>query len=179
MRFILAAIIAVALTPGLAAAEPAVFADLQGMTLEANWIEDMTVKPVQAPKARNFRSPRQITLTFGPGDAIKHQIIRVAGNQSRTENRQMQLDKTQPSGIGFVRWTFEDGNLVYIETMYSGARRLIVAISKKDDALTCAISAMVAREGKKPVLTLALDNVTKVELVDVKASGGSCRISKA
>ena len=125
------------------------------MTLEANWTEDMKVKPVGAPKSRDFRSPRQITLVFGPGNAIKHRIIRVAGNQSRTENRQMELDATQPSGVGFVRWAFEDGNLVYIETMYSGARRLTIAIAKKDDALTCAISASVAREGGGVLLRLA------------------------
>jgi hypothetical protein len=179
MRLNLTSIAAVALTAGIAAAEAAVYADLQGMTLEANWIEDMTLKPVGAPKPRSFHSPRQITLVFGPGDAIKHQMIRTGGNQpSRTENRQMQIDKTQPSGMGVLRWTFEDGNLVYIETMFSGARRLIVALSKKDDALTCTISAAVAREGNKPVLTLGMDLVTKIELLDVKATGGSCRISK-
>ena len=37
---------------------------------------------------------------------------------------------------------------------------------------------MVAREGNKPVLTLSLANDSKVELLDVKATGGECTISK-
>jgi hypothetical protein len=90
----------------------------------------------------------------------------------------MTIDRAQPSGIGFVRWAFEDGKLVYIETLFSGARRLIVSLDRKDGKLTCAIAAQVAREGNKPVLTIALDSSAKVELLDVKATGGDCTIRK-
>jgi hypothetical protein len=37
---------------------------------------------------------------------------------------------------------------------------------------------MVAREGDKPVLTISLANDSKVELLDVKATGGDCTIGK-
>ena len=176
---LLIAAAALVLTGQIAAAQPVSFADLQGMTLEANWIEDMTFRPVKEKTARSVRSPRQVTLNFGPDGAIKHHLIRAAGKHSRTEDRQMKIDKSQPSGIGFVRWAFEDGNLVYIETLYSGARRLIVKLDRKDGKMTCAISAQVAREGNKPALTLSLANDDKVELLDVKASGGECTITKS
>jgi hypothetical protein len=162
--------------PGLAAAEPVSVADLQGMTLEANWIENMMFRPEKEKTPRKTTSPRQVTLTFGADGAITHRMVRVAGKNSRTENRQMTIGRSQPTGIGFVRWALEDGKLVYIETLYSGARRLIVSLDKQDGKLTCAISAMVAREGDKPVLTLSLANDSKVELLDVKASGGDCSI---
>ena len=148
------------------------------MTLEANWIEALTFRLEKDKTARNTTSPRQVTLNFGPDGAIKHHLVRVAGKNSRTENRQMTIGKSQPTGIGFVRWAFEDGKLVYIETLFSGARRLMVSIDRTDGKLTCAISAMVAREGNKPVLTLSLANDSKVELLDVKATGGECTISK-
>jgi hypothetical protein len=162
-----------------AIAEPVSFADLQGMTLEANWIEDLTFRPEKEKKPRKVTSPRQVTLSFGPEGAIKHQLIRVAGKHSRTDSRQMTIEKSQPTGLGFVRWAFEDGKLVYIETLYSGARRLIVSLDRKDGKLTCAISIQIAREGNKPVLTLSLANTDKVELLDAKASGGDCTITKS
>lgn len=162
-----------------AAAQPVSFPDLQGMTIEANWIEDLTFRPLKEKKPRNVRSPRQVTLNFGPDGTIQHKLVRVAGKHSRTDNRQMTIEKSQPTGLGFVRWAFEDGNLVYIETLYSGARRLVVGLDRKDGKLTCAISIQVAREGNKPVLTISLANDEKVELLDVKASGGDCTISKS
>jgi hypothetical protein len=161
----------------VAAAEPVSFADLQGKTLEANWIEAMTYRPEKEKKPRNITSPRQVTLNFGPDGAITHKLIRAAGKHSRTENREMTLGKSQPTGIGFVRWALEDGQLVYIETLYSGARRLMVSLERKDGKLTCAISAMIAREGDKPVLTISLANTDKVELLEVKATGGDCSIT--
>ena len=63
-----------------------------------------------------------------------------------------------------------------VETLFSGARRLIVSLDRKDGKLTCAISVQVAREGNKPVLTISLANDDKVELLDVKATGGDCTI---
>lgn len=178
-RRIVIAIVALGMTGTVAASEPIAFADLQGMTLEANWIEALTFRLEKDKTARNTTSPRQVTLNFGPDGAIKHHLVRVAGKNSRTENRQMTIGKSQPTGIGFVRWAFEDGKLVYIETLFSGARRLMVSIERTDGKLTCAISAMVAREGNKPVLTLSLANDSKVELLDVKATGGECTISKS
>jgi hypothetical protein len=177
LRFPLAALLCLAGTA--AAAQPVAFADLQGMTIEANWIEDLTFRPLKEKKPRNVRSPRQVTLNFGPGGTIKHQLIRMAGKHSRTDNREMTIEKSQPTGLGFVRWAFEDGKLVYIETLLSGARRLTVSLDRKDGKLTCAISAQVAREGNKPVLTISLANDEKVELLDVKAHGGDCTISKS
>lgn len=174
---VLIAIAALCMTGAAAASEPVSFADLQGKTLEANWIENMTFRPEKEKKPRNTTSPRQVTLNFGPDGAIKHHLVRVAGKHSRTENRQMTIGKSQPTGIGFVRWALEDGKLVYIETLFSGARRLIVSLDRKDGKLTCAISAMVAREGDKPVLTISLANTDKVELLDVKATGGDCSIT--
>lgn len=176
-RRIVIAILALGMSGLVAAAEPVSFADLQGKTLEANWIEAMTYRPEKEKTPRNTTSPRQVTLNFGPDGAIKHQLIRVAGKHSRTENRQMTLGKSQPTGIGFVRWALEDGQLVYIETLYSGARRLMVRLDRKDGKLTCAISAMIAREGNKPVLTISLANTDKVELLEVKATGGDCSIT--
>ncbi len=117
-------------------------------------------------------------MQFGPDGAIKHQLIRQAAAKSRTDNRDMQIDKAQPSGIGMVRWAFEDGKLVYIETLFSGARRLIVSLDKNGDAITCTIAAMVAREGNKLVLTIALDSAAKIELLDVKATGDACKITR-
>jgi hypothetical protein len=166
------------LSASIAAAEPVAFADLEGLTLEANWIEAMTYRPEKEKTPRKTTSPRQVTLAFGPNGAIQHKLVRVAGKNSRTENRQMILGKSQPTGIGFVRWALEDGKLVYIETLYSGARRLVVSLDRQDGKLTCAISAMVAREGDKPVLTISLANDSKVELLDVKATGGDCTIGK-
>jgi hypothetical protein len=176
MRITIAAMV-LCIAGGVAAADPVAFADLQGKTLEANWIEDLTYRPEKEKKARKVASPRQVTLSFGPDGAIKHQLIRVAGKHSRTDSRQMTIEKSQPTGIGFVRWTFEGGKLIYIETLYSGARRLIVSLDRKDGKLTCAISAAVAREGNKPVWTISLANNDKVELIDVKAAGGDCTIS--
>jgi hypothetical protein len=166
------------LSASIAAAEPVAFADLDGLTLEANWIEAMTYRPEKEKTPRKTTSPRQVTLSFGPNGAIQHKLVRVAGKNSRTENRQMILGKSQPTGIGFVRWALEDGKLVYIETLYSGARRLVVSLDRQDGKLTCAIAAMVAREGDKPVLTISLANDSKVELLDVKATGGDCTIAK-
>jgi hypothetical protein len=176
MRRLLAAAFCLASTGAFA--EPVSFADLEGLTLEANWIEAMTYRPEKEKTPRKTTSPRQVTLAFGPNSAIQHKLVRVAGKNSRTENRQMILGKSQPTGIGFVRWALEDGNLVYIETLYSGARRLVVSLDRQDGKLTCAISAMVAREGNKPVLTISLANDSKVELLDVKATGGDCTIGK-
>jgi hypothetical protein len=173
------AVIALCISGGVAASEPVAFADLQGLTLEANWIEAMTFRPEKEKTPRNTTSPRQVTLNFGPDGAIKHHLVRVAGKNSRTDTRQMTIGKSQPTGIGFVRWAFEDGQLVYVETLFSGARRLIVSLDRKDGKLTCAISAMVAREGNKPVLTLSLANDSKVELLEVKATGGECTIGKS
>lgn len=178
MRILIAAT-ALCLTSAAAKAQPVAFADLQGMTIEANWIEDLTFRPLKEKTPRNVRSPRQVTLNFGPGGTIQHKLVRVAGKHSRTDNRQMTIDKSQPTGIGFVRWAFEDGNLVYIETLFSGARRLVVGLDRKDGKLTCVISIQVAREGNKPVLTISLANDEKVELLDVKASGGDCTITKS
>jgi hypothetical protein len=175
-RLLLAAAFCLATTGAFA--QPINFADLEGLTLEANWIEAMTFRPEKEKTPRKTTSPRQVTLAFGPNGAIQHKLVRVAGKNSRTENRQMILGKSQPTGIGFVRWALEDGNLVYIETLYSGARRLIVSLNRQDGKLTCAISALVAREGDKPVLTLSLANDSKVELLDVKATGGDCTIGK-
>ncbi len=177
LRLLIAAA-ALGVSGAIAAAEPASFSDLQGLTLQADWTEDMTFRPEKAPSPRNVRSPRQLTLVFGPGDAIKHKLFRVAGEQQRTENREMELGKTQTSAVGLVQWAFDKGNLVYIETMYTGARRLIVKIDKTDGKLTCSISAQVAREGNKPVMTLGLDNKTKLELIEVKATGGNCAVKK-
>lgn len=176
-RILTAALFCLATTGAIA--EPVRFADLQDLTIEANWIEDMTFRPLKEKTPRNVRSPRQVTLRFGPAGAIQHTLVRVAGKHSRTDNRQMTIDKQQPTGIGFVRWAFEDGNLVYIETLYSGARRLVVGLDRKDGKLTCAISIQVAREGNKPVLTISLANDEKVELLDVKATGGDCTIGKS
>ncbi len=175
---ILIAIATLGLSGLAAAAEPVSFADLQGKTLEANWIEAMTFRPEKEKTPRKTTSPRQVTLSFGADGAITHRLVRVAGKHSRAENRQMTIGKSQPTGIGFVRWTLEDGKLVYIETLFSGARRLIVDLDRKDGKLSCAISAMVAREGNKPVLTISLANNDKVELLEVKASGGDCSIGK-
>jgi hypothetical protein len=176
LRFPLAALLCIAGTA--AAAQPVGFTDLQGMTIEANWIEDLSFRPLNVKKPRNVRSPRQVTLSFGPDGAIAHKLVRTAGPHSRTDNRQMTIEKSQPSGLGFVRWAFEDGKLVYIETLLSGARRLIVSLDRKDGKLSCAISAQVAREGNKPVLTISLANDEKVELLDVKAHGGDCTITR-
>ena len=176
MRRLLAAALCLASTGAFS--QPVSFTDLEGLTLEANWIEAMTFRPEKEKTPRKTTSPRQVTLAFGPNGAIQHKLVRVAGKNSRTENRQMILGKSQPTGIGFVRWALEDGNLVYIETLYSGARRLIVSLDRQDGKLTCAISALVAREGDKPVLTLSLANDSKVELLDVKATGGDCTIGK-
>lgn len=176
MRRLLAAAFCLASTGAFS--QPVSFTDLEGLTLEANWIEAMTFRPEKEKTPRKTTSPRQVTLAFGPNGAIQHKLVRVAGKNSRTENRQMILGKSQPTGIGFVRWALEDGNLVYIETLYSGARRLIVSLDRQDGKLTCAISALVAREGDKPVLTLSLANDSKVELLDVKATGGDCTIGK-
>lgn len=176
MRRLLAAAFCLASTGAFA--QPVSFTDLEGLTLEANWIEAMTFRPEKEKTPRKTTSPRQVTLAFGPNGAIQHKLVRVAGKNSRTENRQMVLGKSQPTGIGFVRWALEDGNLVYIETLYSGARRLVVSLDRRDGKLTCAISAMVAREGDKPVLTLSLANDSKVELLDVKATGGDCTVGK-
>ena len=77
-----------------------------------------------------------------------------------------------------MRWALEDGKLVYIETLYSSARRLVVSLDQQNGKLTCAISALVARKGDKPVLTLSLANDSKVELLEVKATGGECTIGK-
>lgn len=178
MRLCLPFTAALCLVSASAVAEPVSFADLQGMALEANWIEDLTYRPEKEKKPRKVTSPRQVTLSFGPDGAIKHQLIRVAGKHSHTDNRQMTIEKSQPTGLGFVRWAFEDGKLVYIETLYSGARRLIVSLDRKDGKLTCAISIQVAREGNKPVLTISLANKERIELLDVKASGGDCSITK-
>ncbi|MFZ5690339.1 MAG: hypothetical protein ACOY5F_03710 [Pseudomonadota bacterium] len=161
-----------------AAAESVRFDELEGLTIEANWIEDLTFRPLKDKKPRTVRSPRQVTLNFGPGGAIQHKLIRTAGPHSRTDNRQMTIDRQQPSGLGFVRWAFEDGRLVYIETLLSGARRLTVSLDRKDGKLTCAISAQVAREGNKPVLTISLAIAEKVELLDVKVSGGDCTVTR-
>lgn len=166
------------LAPAAAYAEPVSFAELEGLTIEANWIEDLTYRPLKDKTPRTVRSPRQVTLTLGAGGTIQHKLVRVAGKHSRTDNRQMTIGKQQPSGIGFVRWAFEDGKLVYIETLYSGARRLTVSLDRTDGKLTCAISAQVAREGNKPVLTISLANDEKVELLDVKVSGGDCTITR-
>ena len=136
---IVIAIVALGISGIVAASEPIAFTDLQGMTLEANWIEAMTFRLEKEKAARNTTSPRQVTLNFGPDGAITHHLVRVAGKNSRTENRQMTIGKSQPTGIGFVRWAFEDGKLVYIETLFSGARRLMVSIDRKDGKLTCAI----------------------------------------
>ena len=87
-------------------------------------------------------------------------------------------EQVKPLLKGLSGWALEDGNLVYIETLYSGARRLVVSLDRQDGKLTCAISALVAREGDKPVLTLSLANDSKVELLDVKATGGDCTIGK-
>lgn len=166
------------LSATMAASEPVAFADLQGLTLEANWIEAMIYRPEKEKTPRKTTSPRQVTLSFGPDGAIKHHLVRVAGKHSRTEKREMTIGKSQPTGIGFVRWALEDGKLVYVETLYSGARRLMVSLDKQDGKITCAISAMVAREGDKPVLTISLANNSKVELLEVKATGGDCTIGK-
>ena len=176
MRMLAVLMAALLLAPHAGAAEPAAFADLQGRTLEASWAEDMTWRRVGDSDFRLIRSPRQLTLVFGPGDAIKHQLVRISGERSRTENRQMQLNRTQPTGVGQVHWGFEDGALVYVETMFSGARRLVVAISKESNALSCTIAVTVAREDSQPIVGLGLDNVSKIEIAKAEAANSECRI---
>lgn len=175
----LAAGLAAGLASNPAAAEPATLADLQGLTLAANWIEDQTFRTESNQKPRTSRSPRQITLSFGPGDAIGHTIVRNAGGKTSTENRQMQIGKTQMTGFGFVGWSFEDGKLVYVETLFSGARRLTISIDKAGGKLGCTIAAGVAREGNNPVLAPSIVRKgEKVELIEVKSTGGDCTIGK-
>ena len=93
MRRLFAAAFCLASTGAFA--QPVSFADLEGLTLEANWIEAMTYRPEKEKTPRKTTSPRQVTLAFGPNGAIQHKLVRVAGKNSRTENRQMILGKSQ------------------------------------------------------------------------------------
>ena len=173
-----ATLLAILTTP--AATQTPRFSDLEGLLIEANWVEHFKWRYVGADRLNDTSSPRSLKMAIAPGGNITHSIARKAGPHTRTTDGDGPLGKVFSSGKFTNRWMFEDGKLVYVETLIEGARRLTIAVEKSGDKWSCTLSAALAREqGKGQVISWHLADNKPTEMTDIAVQKGECKIGKA
>ena len=175
---ILGALLALPAPP--AGAQIANFADLYGLAVEANWVERYKWRYVGQDKTSEIPSPRTLTMSIGKDGAVTHSITRMAGGSTITSDGEGPLGTVVSRGKFKHSWSFEDGRLIYIETLIEGARRLVVSFKKTGDQWTCSLSANLWREqGKGKVISIHLGDGKPVEMTDISIQKGECKIGKS
>lgn len=163
-----------------AASQTLSFADLHGLAIEASWVERFKWRYVGENNFTETPSPRTLKMKIGAGGNITHAISRSAGGFTRTTDGDGPLGKVFSSGRFTNRWAFEDGKLVYIETLIEGARRLVITVQKAGDTWSCSLSATLAREeGKGKVISWHLGDNRQTEMTGITVQKGACKVAKA
>ena len=163
-----------------AVAQSVSFADLHSLTIEASWVERFKWRYVGQEKLTETPSPRTLQLTIAPDGQITHSITRMAGGSTLTTDGEGPLGKVTSRGKFTHRWTFDDGQLVYIETLIAGARRLIISFKKNGDTWSCSLSAGLAREqGQGKIISIHLATGKPTEMTDISMQRGECKVGKS
>jgi hypothetical protein len=163
-----------------AGAQNASFAELHGLTIEASWVERFKWRYVGQEKLTETPSPRTLTVTIATDGNIVHSITRMAGGSTLTTDGDGPLGKVTSRGKFTHRWSFDDGRLVYTETLIEGARRLVISIAKDGSAWSCSLSAALAREqGRGKVISIHLATGKPTEMTDISVQKGECKIRKS
>lgn len=163
-----------------AAAQTLNYADLQSLAIEASWVEHFKWRYVGENNFTETPSPRTLKMKIASGGSITHTISRSAGGFTRMTDGDGPLGKVFSSGRFTNRWAFEDGKLVYIETLIEGARRLVITLQKAGDGWSCSLSATLAREeGKGKVISWHLGNNRQTEMTDISVQKVQCKVVKA
>jgi hypothetical protein len=179
-RYIAAAAAFLALPALPAAAQSLSFSDMRGLAIEASWIERFKWRYVGQEKLTETPSPRTLKMTIGSNGNIDHSITRMAGGSTLTTDGEGPLGKVTTRGKFTHRWSFEDGRLIYTETLIEGARRLVISVSRIGDAWSCSLSAALAREqGKGKIISIHLATGKPTEMTDISVQKGECRIGKS
>ena len=162
-----------------AVAQSTSFADLHGLTVEASWVERFKWRYVGQEKLTETPSPRTLTMTIAPDGTITHSITRMAGGNTLTTDGEGPLGKVTSRGKFTHRWTFDDGQLIYVETLIAGARRLIISAKKNGNTWSCTLSVGLAREqGKGKVISIHLGTGKPTEMTDISVQDGECKVGK-
>lgn len=160
------------------------FADLQGAVIESRIVDQNRVRHEGVIRHNSVHVDHKITI--GPGDTITHAIRRTAvAPDGRilgggTGGGSFELGKPKKMRLGNAVWIFLDGQLTFLGTVESGARRLTWSFKRSNGGLACSVvAAPWAREqGAGDLRTDAIGRPGKIEILESKVISSTCRIGK-
>jgi hypothetical protein len=165
-----------------AAGQVVTFADVEGITLEADIRRTQVVRRDRRTISLNVEQNWKVVI--GDDKTISFTLhVRSQGpRRTRKDQRggMFILDKPRDvasRGGGEAVWTFADGTLTFVRTFRSGARRLSIAFERGADGLTCSASFAFARQdGSGPIRLEGLSGREQV-IVRAKQISSTCSIT--
>jgi len=154
--------------------------DLVGHSLKVSWTNTALIERDDGSKVTG-QSVTNMTLYVG---AQKHVFERIVRERARCPGkcRGGPLSDTHESVVGIgelgpkKQWTFEQGALVRMLQMPSGARRLVIDFGGAGDALTCSIAVHDLREnGEGPIISRSISGET-IKILSRSISGEACEV---
>jgi hypothetical protein len=178
-----------ALVIGLAAvpawAQAVTFAELEGLTIEANIVRDQVVRR----EGSQFLTENDVRwkVVIGPGGAIENTLSQTSHtargeHKSRPRTVSYVLGKEHQEwsqGGGTAVWEFTDGTLTYMRTFSQGAYRADVAVSRGPAGLICSITDSFGREdGRGALVMQSVIDGSEVTILSSHLVSSTCRVIK-
>lgn len=162
--------------------------ELQGVTIQA-------VNTYSGSFRNNFgtapgRFEARTQATIGPGAAIK---VTATCNTWIETPKGLKTGRLNRSNSGFIGtpqqasdrsgnflWVLDGDTLIRLRTFETGGNLLKITIAKTNGGLTCTAQSPILQEvgAGNPKDTAAMAGGGKVEILSVKQTGSSCRVSK-
>ena len=162
-------------------AEPVTFADLAGLSVEADVhrIQDIrrdgrsaSIKGHQNWKI-SINADKTIDVT------VNTTFVGPQGKRTAPPNTgRFTLDESQEMrsrGGGQGAWNFADGTLSFIRTFPSGAYRAHFEFARSETGITCSVTEAFAREGGTRNITVESPFGGQVTIINSKQMSSVCR----
>jgi hypothetical protein len=162
--------------------QPVTLADLNGITLQARFLRDVTGqvegREISMRAQYDWKvaiEGDQVTATFDP----KYTTLR-GTRQGKILSGTFTLERPQPAvsmGGGDLLWVFSEQALTFLRTFREGAYKMTYAMSRAPGALACSARQSFPRENS--IGPLAFDNLIDgrpVTVVRAKEVSATCQV---
>jgi hypothetical protein len=167
--------------------QPINFHELENHTIIVNLISRQTLRLLdQGGRIVNNELHQDISLRMRTHDLIDQnvnsKIVDIRnGSLLREYKAELTAQLSQPTKwrFGDMLFSYEDGNLVRLQTHEKGAFRLLISLKRQNTGLNCkAIFSVLGENGDKTVKTKSFAG-TPIELIVATTKSSACRVIRS